>query len=950
MGIFRIASNLVAAARQESQNASPSPVSTLNENQNPDPAPPAALPPWLRSGTVGLSRAAARFGSSAAYTGISSDEQVRRARQEWRAVGRNLWEQLEPGGNFQPYWDQTLRTGAEVDVMGSLEESVNETEVLLSSLNILVRWGGAGTASQRELLDYRSRLSETLAAEGMQNSPELEDEILRWFPSYLQNLAPDDAPGRWSRQYPNPLNHAAEILAAQDPEEISTRDVAAFSMLIAMAPHFQTTTLHQEILNGLTGDGHPDLEAAAQSYRNAVRGYLTRSLEIAYGREALEAGLPPQNAEGGLSGMALPNYQQRPVAEGFERFIRSQPENLSELLGDFGHLEATIASVQGLNSIWDAEETIGQFDPSRIGFLDDWFLADSEIERLRVFSDEAQSRAASLEDGLAILNSAASDSWGRQTALRRFEEHRRDWEDRLGTEEAFFDQLGHQVQDISQMNQGRDAMGALLETGVLSLATMGAGSLLNLAGRLGRTARNLEAGTTAVEGAAGIGSAGNAALSTLREAAIFESASLVWDSQVDPGRRVSTENGTGEDLGRNAVRFFQTLGLFGTMNAVHRPFQRALRGIENLLGSTPSLRGNLALRTREGLLRVSESLAEVGGNAAYQTLFDSTFGQLRGLWGDPTYSIDESLAHYFNPQNLAMTLPMTGINNFLSWAGRRLFRRNPVAPEVPGGKVEPSLVAPASSDPLSWMRDSLAPNQRVRINQEEWVNILRVEDDYLIYRVNGRDEQGRPVRMEMPCEITPELLRDNFMELPLLQIRPTENGLSPYRLQSARDYLSEPVLLTPQIDLSGQVVYYAVDGHHRLYDAYQDGHPTARVRLTDTDPAALEIRMLGREGFPVPPSIDLLQIDSARLDGHEGDLGLPAQRRRALIEAGLNPSQLSETQLAEAYQWLVLNGVIREEGAQRITSRLITEDERHWLSTELPPNWDVETVRGMFSP
>ncbi len=952
-GIFRIASDLVAQAVTEAQTLQATPPDTPDPGTPANPPTPTVLPQWLRPVGAAICRAAARFGSSAPWTACLSrspaqdrpdPEATLRIRDERHAIGFNFLEQLEQGGNFQPYWEEIIRTGAEVDVLGGLEESVNEPEVLLSSLGILERWGGAGAGSHQEILDYQSRLTQAVAEDSGQGSVELTDEILRWFPSYLQNLAPyeDSFRNFPGPRFPHHINTASEFLANQNPEEISTRDVATLSMLIALEPHFQanpeTGTARRELLTGLTGDGYTDLRGASQTYRDALRHYLTRSLEISYGREALLDGLPPQNAQSELAGMSLPNFVQRPVALAFTRFAEGQAENLHQLFGDFGHLEATISTVQGLNMIWDAQDLIGQYDPSRIGLLDDWFLDDSEISHLRNFSEEAQSRAGHMDEGLGHLRNASSPE-ERVLALNRFQEHRNWWQERWGTDPVFFNQLRDQVDDISLMNEGRDGMGSLMETTALTLATLGTASLASLAGRIGRTARALEAGTTGIESAATLGSR---ALSTLRETALFEGVSLAWDSQVDPGRRVSLESSTGEDLARNGLRFFQTLGLFGTMNAVHRPFQGALQGIENLLVSTPTLRGNLGLRAREGLLRIGESAAEVFGNAAYQTLFDSTFGQLRGLWGGPTFSFEESLANYFNPQNLAMTLPLTGINNFIGWIGRRFTRRQaPPVPVVPEESSDSTPTRQGFPDATAWMRESLGPNQRIRINNEEWVNLLRLEDDYLIYRVVGRDEQGRGVQTELPAEITSELLGDNFLQLPPLEIRPTENGLSPYRLQSAQDYLSEPILVSPQLDpVTGRWVYYAVDGHHRLFSAFQSGQDSIRARLTDTDPAALEIRMLGREGFPIPPSIDLLQIDPSRLDGFEGDMGLPAQRRRALIDAGLNPGNLSEAQLGDVYHWLQLNGV---------RSRLLTDDERHWLGSEVPSGWDGKTLRGLLA-
>ncbi|HEX5037199.1 MAG TPA: hypothetical protein VFX30_08590 [bacterium] len=187
--------------------------------------------------------------------------------------------------------------------------------------------------------------------------------------------------------------------------------------------------------------------------------------------------------------------------------------------------------------------------------------------------------------------------------------------------------------------------------------------------------------------------------------------------------------------------------------------------------------------------------------------------------------------------------------------------------------AEPAAIAgaPRSSVP-EWARAELAKAGHLFINGK-WTTVDSIQGDTVHYTertmVNGLSRA-----VPRTVAITDALIAENFGELSIGQIRPTENGLSPVRLKSAKDYLDEPVSVKAVTLPDGSVAYYALDGHHRLAASLAAGRTSVRVTFVEysSDAIAQKIERPSNPNYPVPETVAGLRVNPLRADDHQGGL------------------------------------------------------------------------------
>ena len=153
------------------------------------------------------------------------------------------------------------------------------------------------------------------------------------------------------------------------------------------------------------------------------------------------------------------------------------------------------------------------------------------------------------------------------------------------------------------------------------------------------------------------------------------------------------------------------------------------------------------------------------------------------------------------------------------------------------------------------------------------------------------------------AELDPSVLRENFGELPLGDLVPTESGLSRFRVADAEQHLDKTGDVYRHIEPDGHTTYYLLNGHHRALAALKAGRSTLRVRfLPSIGLDDVESRRDNTEnaGFKVPVRIQDLAIDPKRFDDYRGHgEATEAFRtyRQKLLAFGLNPDGLSDRRL-----------------------------------------------------
>ncbi|HSA59500.1 MAG TPA: FHA domain-containing protein [bacterium] len=577
---------------------------------------------------------------------------------------------------------ENLATLAEL--LGQYEESQNDGPVLSVALTALELWGTGDADLHRELTDHRLRLSQALESGDDEAAAAAEDEALAWIPRYaagMLRISGDECVPR----------ELLTFLSEQPAEEIAVVDVAALALEAAFQPYH-------------TGDGYgflhemtASVESAdyrlaewSRAYLDTARHWLAWRLDGIYGREALEAGLPPADESHGDDALALTAYFSRPVADAYEAFRSADYEEATALFTDFRRLVRMASVTDRMNTLWDTREITDQyntqddlrwnellwFSPGAdhldqpIGPWDAAFVDSDYFERMRDFGEECFSRLGLLEGMLTILSRAGTTE-ERTGALRETAGLQAQLEERFGTDVAFYDQLPRTVRDLVENNAARSQMSSLLETVVVSAFTFGTGAVL----------RNLAEAGRALPWAfrAGEMTRLGRAYSWVRDAALFEGSSLAIDAALDPGRRVSPESSTGANLARTALGYVETVGLFGVLHALGAPFQAAENRIVRGLRLASGWGERLSLHAEDLIVRLSRLGTEASGMAAYSTTFESTVGQVRGLWGDDTFSFAENAAQFFGPESLARNLALIGVMRAVGLIGETLTPRNAAA-------------------------------------------------------------------------------------------------------------------------------------------------------------------------------------------------------------------------------------------------------------------------------
>lgn len=239
------------------------------------------------------------------------------------------------------------------------------------------------------------------------------------------------------------------------------------------------------------------------------------------------------------------------------------------------------------------------------------------------------------------------------------------------------------------------------------------------------------------------------------------------------------------------------------------------------------------------------------------------------------------------------------------------------------------------------MRDVLQVGLSIRVGERNGT-ITGMSAGSVAYEYVTTNAQGRRVRTTATTPITDSLLTDNFAEIPLSEIRPTENALSRYRLESAANHLDEPIDVAAFYDpATGRTEYFAMNGHHRLRAASDAGRETTRVLFIGYDRESVDGRFqrASEKGLPIPERVADLTVDPTRFDDYRGN-GIEAEgHRRSLHGAGLGVSGLSDQRLQEAADW------VRSEGLE---GRPVSEADTVRMANDLrAQGWNPEELASL---
>ncbi len=581
----------------------------------------------------------------------------------------------------------TALVRAQIDVISNYQESENEAEVLIASLNIIELYGIGNSQRRRELTMLRNQLQLALVEEDPEVLAELEVQTSAWLVHYAQDVyRPADWRERQSNgQWREPINCAIDFLAEQYADEMSVQDVALFASIVALEPHragsSEITQLQRDCSVALGSAGEIDFSSLATPYNEFVHQSMIETLDSIYGREAMLAGLPPQDTSHGDHAYAMAAYFDRPVGEAFEQFLSADPNDFEAMTAEFNRILRMASIVDRMNTLWDVREIVGQYHNVNLIDWDEIFLEDESLAYLRAFGEECYSRLNHLDSALNDLADARTPE-EIEAAFLEADHDIAVMADRFGSEEVFFqDLLGNgdpdddyydgMVNQILEMNEGRDAMVRLIETTAMVVVTFGVGAVASRVGTsLGRywvtfheTAQVTQTatamtrlrailGTTRGLNATGGLSIGGYAYNAFQMGTLFESSAIVIDSLAHGERRIDLERTGGQHALSFGFGYVQSIGLFGALDLVGRPFMMWADDLARMGFSADTFWLRRLYNGAEFGVRTMNVLADVGAAVTENIVLDSTLGQLRPLWGDEAYSFLEILEQNLSGEGL----------------------------------------------------------------------------------------------------------------------------------------------------------------------------------------------------------------------------------------------------------------------------------------------------------
>ncbi len=191
-----------------------------------------------------------------------------------------------------------------------------------------------------------------------------------------------------------------------------------------------------------------------------------------------------------------------------------------------------------------------------------------------------------------------------------------------------------------------------------------------------------------------------------------------------------------------------------------------------------------------------------------------------------------------------------------------------------GGNAGAHLSGTRKVEPWMYYNIIDAPrNARLWIDGK-WVDVQAVYGNQVTYSYIDRSVVPKR-RLTRTTPLTKKMLLATFAELPISQIHPTENGLSPIRYAAAHKYTDIPILVYRHFKSDGSVEYYALDGHHRLAVLAKLGRKSVRVRFAPSDISRIQdfLNKPRNPAMPVPRHAKDLEIWQARYDDYRGGPG-----------------------------------------------------------------------------